>query len=205
MSRDTKSRILEVSLELFSRNGYAGTSMNDIAKELGVGKSALYKHYISKHDILECIVEYMREKDSEYASKFDMPLYLPDRKKQESINTTYESIKNFTLAQFRHWTEEKMPSQFRKMLTMEKYHSEEMAVLYRDYIELGPVEYMSAIFSYFTSSGKEAMFLAMEYYGPMYLLYSVYDRETDKNHAFLLLNDHIEHFFENHNMNSKNI
>lgn len=52
-----KERILEEALQLFSQNGYTGTSMNDIAAKLGVTKAALYKHYKSKQEILDSIVE----------------------------------------------------------------------------------------------------------------------------------------------------
>ena len=42
--KNTKKRILEEALRLFAKNGYLGTSMNDIARQLGVTKAALYKH-----------------------------------------------------------------------------------------------------------------------------------------------------------------
>lgn len=57
MAGDTKERILEVSLELFAQSGYLGTSMSDIAHQLGITKSALYKHYTGKQEILNSIVE----------------------------------------------------------------------------------------------------------------------------------------------------
>ena len=57
MAGDTKERILEVSLELFAQSGYLGTSMSDIAHQLGITKSALYKHYAGKQEILNSIVE----------------------------------------------------------------------------------------------------------------------------------------------------
>lgn len=63
MSGDTKERILETALELFAQSGYLGTSMSDIAKQLGITKGALYKHYKSKQEILDCIVERMDESD----------------------------------------------------------------------------------------------------------------------------------------------
>lgn len=53
MSGDTKERILETALELFAQSGYLGTSMSDIAKQLGITKGALYKHYKSKQEILD--------------------------------------------------------------------------------------------------------------------------------------------------------
>ena len=51
MAGNTKERILEVSLELFAQSGYLGTSMSDIAHQLGITKSALYKHYAGKQEI----------------------------------------------------------------------------------------------------------------------------------------------------------
>ncbi|WP_432626541.1 TetR/AcrR family transcriptional regulator [Brotaphodocola sp.] len=39
--RNTKDRILETALELFAQRGYMGTSMNNIATQLGITKSAL--------------------------------------------------------------------------------------------------------------------------------------------------------------------
>ena len=57
MAESTKERILRIALELFAQNGYLGTSMNDIAGQLGFTKAALYKHYASKQEILDKIVE----------------------------------------------------------------------------------------------------------------------------------------------------
>ena len=60
MAGGTKERIMETALELFAQSGYLGTSMNDIAKQLGITKAALYKHYNSKQEILNRIVEQMK-------------------------------------------------------------------------------------------------------------------------------------------------
>lgn len=49
---DTRERILEVAARLFSEQGFAGTSIRDIADELGVTKAALYYHFPSKDAIL---------------------------------------------------------------------------------------------------------------------------------------------------------
>jgi AcrR family transcriptional regulator len=49
---DTKSRILEISAELFARQGYTGTTIADIAGELGTTTAALYYHFPSKQAIL---------------------------------------------------------------------------------------------------------------------------------------------------------
>jgi AcrR family transcriptional regulator len=48
----TRERILNVALDLFSDKGYDGTSLREIAEQLGVTKAALYYHFASKEDIL---------------------------------------------------------------------------------------------------------------------------------------------------------
>ena len=57
MEKTTKERILEEAVRLFSRRGYMGTSMSDIAGQLGITKAALYKHYTGKQEILDCIIQ----------------------------------------------------------------------------------------------------------------------------------------------------
>jgi len=53
----TKDRIKRTGFFLFAKNGYAGTSMNDIAREVGINKASLYSHYASKEDIFLSIYE----------------------------------------------------------------------------------------------------------------------------------------------------
>jgi AcrR family transcriptional regulator len=49
---DTRRRILAIAAGLFSRQGYTGTTIADIARELGTTTAALYYHFPSKADIL---------------------------------------------------------------------------------------------------------------------------------------------------------
>lgn len=44
--------VLRRAVEVFNRQGYDGTSMGDLARELGVGKSALYHHVPGKEALL---------------------------------------------------------------------------------------------------------------------------------------------------------
>ncbi|MBX6354578.1 MAG: TetR/AcrR family transcriptional regulator [Micromonosporaceae bacterium] len=54
---DTRERIKEVALELFSEQGYEQTSLREIAERLGVTKAALYYHFKSKEEIVRAFVE----------------------------------------------------------------------------------------------------------------------------------------------------
>src|SRR6516162_5877947 len=48
----TRDRILDVALDLFTEQGFDGTSLREIAERLHVTKAALYYHFESKDDIL---------------------------------------------------------------------------------------------------------------------------------------------------------
>ena len=196
MAGDTKERILETALELFAQSGYLGTSMSDIAKELGITKGALYKHYTSKQEILDSIVERMNKMDYERAEEYEMPETEPDGFAEAYLHTPIEKIRAYAMAQFDHWTKEHFPSNFRKMLTLEQYRDPNLAKLYHDYLATGPTEYMAAIFRKLTDSDDAAMQLALEFYGPMFLLYSVYDGAIDKESIASQLCAHIDCFIK---------
>src|ERR1700759_3285902 len=49
---DTRERILDVALELFTEQGYDKTSLRQIAEPLGFTQAAIYYHFAAKEDIL---------------------------------------------------------------------------------------------------------------------------------------------------------
>lgn len=194
MAGDTKERILETALELFAQSGYLGTSMSNIAGKLGITKGALYKHYASKQAILNSIVERMNKMDYERAEEYAMPESEPDGFAEAYLKTPIEKIRTYSMAQFDHWTKERFSANFRKMLTLEQYRDARFAGLYHDYLATGPTKYMAAIFRKLTDSDEAAMQLALEFYGPMFLLYSVYDGAGEKESVAPLLCAHIDRF-----------
>jgi AcrR family transcriptional regulator len=57
----TRERILAVAAELFTEQGYDGTSLREIADRLGFTKAALYYHFRSKEDLLVALLEPARD------------------------------------------------------------------------------------------------------------------------------------------------
>lgn len=194
MAGETKERILETALELFAQSGYLGTSMSDIAARLGITKAALYKHYAGKQEILDRIVQQMNELDAARAAAYEMPGVAPEGFAQAYLNTPLDRIRAYSTAQFDHWTREPFSANFRKMLTLEQYRDARLAQLYQENLASGPVKYMAAIFRTLTDSDETAMQLALDFYGPMYLLYSVYDGAADQLLVAPMLEAHIDRF-----------
>ena len=192
--KNTKEKILEEALKLFAQSGYMGTSMNDIASKLGVTKAALYKHYRSKQEILDSIIEKMNELDMERVKQYEMPEGEMSKVIAEYKETAFDKIKEFTKVQFLHWTEKEFPCCFRKMLTLEQYREPQMAQLYQDYLASGPLTYIEVLFSGMLEDAERARQMALDFYGPIFLLYSIYDGTNDKSQVIKLLDEHMDHF-----------
>ena len=88
--------ILTTALELFSKYGYLGVSMQKISKEVGVSKGNLYNYFESKEELLEAVLtngllqfsellasypkELVSENDFEKAIRGNILVYLHNHK-----------------------------------------------------------------------------------------------------------------------------
>ena len=64
-----KNEIIEKALELFATQGYFGTSMDDIAKAVGIKKASLYSHYSGKESIFTAVFNAILEDYSIFLDK----------------------------------------------------------------------------------------------------------------------------------------
>lgn len=61
-TKPTKQRILEVAIDLFSREGFSAVSIRDITRAVGIKESSLYNHFNSKDQILaQILTEFQAE------------------------------------------------------------------------------------------------------------------------------------------------
>lgn len=56
-AEDRRSAILDAALEVFSRRGYNGASIDDIAQAAGISKALIYEHFPSKKDLHVSLLE----------------------------------------------------------------------------------------------------------------------------------------------------
>jgi AcrR family transcriptional regulator len=52
-----RTTLLAVAVQVFNERGYDGTSMEDLAKRLGIAKSAIYHHVAGKEELLSLALE----------------------------------------------------------------------------------------------------------------------------------------------------
>jgi AcrR family transcriptional regulator len=53
MVKDTREKILEAGLKLFSEKGYLGATTKEIAQKAGVAELTLFRHFTSKENLFE--------------------------------------------------------------------------------------------------------------------------------------------------------
>lgn len=179
---NTKEIILEKALMLFSQKGFESVSIRDIAAEVGIGNSALYKHFESKQAIFDSLVEKLKKEYLESSSIVS-----------EDIRGI-DAVKEACLKMFKYQTGDENIVRFRQLLLIEKFRNPEMAEIYREFFVNIPLHRLTSIFD--TLQGKGLMeegdtfVYAMELYAPFYLFHFVeYDRDImDK------LMIHVENF-----------
>lgn len=202
MKRNTKEEILMESLRLFAYSGYNGVTMRDIAGKVGIRQSSLYKHFAGKQEIFDSIVERM---DAEYKSELDKIKLVPcdgDKRAEQYIQKTLNSMADIGEALFQYWTQDEYASLFRKMLIVEQYHNSDLAVIYNKYFLSGIIDFQETIVSHLIEKGffkqGNPRLLAIEFYGPFFLMIAAYDIEKD-NVAFKeLMREHVKSFGKSH-------
>ena len=176
-----KEEILIVAMHLFARDGYEAVSVSQIAGELDMTKGALYRHYKSKRDIFDCIVQRMEQQDGEQATEYDMPEEDKEKMPEKYETVSVDDFVEYSKSMFEYWTEDDFASSFRKMLTIEQFRSEEMQKLYQQYLVAGPASYVKDLFE---SIGiVNAKDKAARFYSVMFFYYSIYDGASDKEKA----------------------
>ena len=176
-----KEEILIVALHLIARDGYEAVSVSQIAGELDMTKGALYRHYKSKRDIFDCIVQRMEQQDGEQASGYGMPEEEKEKMPEQYENVSVDDLLEYSKSMFEYWTEDDFASSFRKMLTIEQFRSEGMQKLYQQYLVSGPAGYVKDLFKNMKIKDPEEN--AVKFYANMFFYYSVYDGATDKTKA----------------------
>lgn len=78
----TKEKIKVAALKLFANNGYEGTSLENIAKEVGIRKASIYSHFESKEELFLTVFTDILNLDIDTLGKLSKKFrgYSPEKK-----------------------------------------------------------------------------------------------------------------------------
>ena len=180
MANDTKERILEAALEMFSQNGYAGTNIRELSASLGLVKSGVYKHYESKEAIWNALLD---EMIAYYAEHFGSPEHLPP------VPDSLEGLVDMTMRMVNFTVHDEKIIMTRKVLTLEQFRDDRARELATKHFLTGLTEMFTQVFTGMMDKGllrrDDPTMLAFAYTTPISALIHLCDREPEKTEAAL--------------------
>lgn len=190
MENSTKIRILDVALVMFAENGYKGTNLRELAARLGLSKSALYKHYNSKEDIWNSVLDRM---EAYYAERFGSESNLPPQ--PESC----EDLLVLTMQMLRFTANDPKIILTRKLLLTEQFHDERVKKLATKHFLEGTQKIFAKVFKGMMSDGllkkDNPEMLSFSYTASITSLVHLCDREPEnKEQIFKRIEDFVTHF-----------
>ena len=196
---NTKKRILDEALTLFSENGYGNVYVAQIAEAVGIKAPSLYKHYKSKQDIFNAILDEMKKSYDKQASMLNISGEdaVSDAEVYSYIGE--DELVRMATGLFLYFLHDDYAQKFRKILTIEQFRDSELAhLLTKEYAD-DPLSYQSAMFSMLCEKGVLRKYdpdvMALHFYAPIYFLLTVCDREPQREkESTELLKRHIRQF-----------
>ena len=205
---DTKQRILDEALTLFSEKGYANVFVGDIAERVGIKAPSLYKHYKSKKAIFDAIIDEMNRRFTEQAKAMQI-----NGKDASTDAGIYEKLSEDRLLKlgrefFLYYLHDDYNRKFRKMLTLEQFHDKELAKVYSKLYVDDPLSYQGMLFGFLTAAGllrtDNVEIMTLHFYSPIYFMLTICDREPEREEEMLnKLDQHIMQFDRLYGRNGK--
>ena len=196
---DTKHRILDEALTLFSEKGYANVFVADIAERVGIKAPSLYKHYKSKQAIFDAIIEEMNRRFLEEADALQVNGADAARDAEIYKNISEEQLIALGNNLFLYFLHDDYTRRFRKMLTIEQFHDNQLADVYmKQYVD-DPLSYQGMLLGLMVSAGvlqaEDVEIMTLHFYAPIYMLLTICDREPEREaEALKTLEAHIRQF-----------
>ena len=175
MAKDTKQRILDAALDMFSQFGYAGTNIRELTASLGLAKSGMYKHFESKEAIWDALLDQMI---AYYGEHFGSAEHLPP------VPNTLEELTVMTMGMVNFTVHDEKIIKTRKLLTIEQFRDDRARDLATKHFLTGLTEMFTHVFAGMMDKGllrkDDPAMLAFAYTAPISALIHLCDRELDK-------------------------
>lgn len=168
---DTKKKIIDVSLELFSQKGFTAISVRDICKIVGVKESAIYYFFKNKKEILDTLLEEFLAINKNYTDSLYSNTSQVNRITQEDfLNVIDHYLEDYLMNPF--------VNSFIKILYIEQSNNTELRKLFNKVLFDEPIQFQSMIFDILINLGYlkkvDSQYLAVSFYAPILYYYQKY-------------------------------
>ncbi len=180
MISDTKERIMITALKMFSEKGYEGTNLRELLAELGFTKAAFYKHYESKEELWNAVLD---EMCTYYEDHFGSIRNMPP------IPQSTDELKKLTLKMLDFTMHDEKIIMTRKLLLTEQFHDDRVRALATVHFNLGLESMFKIIFEGMMKNGSlkknDPAVLAFAFTSPISSLIQLCDREPERNKTIM--------------------
>ncbi|MDY2814440.1 MAG: TetR/AcrR family transcriptional regulator [Dorea sp.] len=197
---NTRERIVDEALTLFSIRGFKGTSVKNIADAVGIKDSSIYKHYKSKQEIFDAIVEQMRKRMAEMS----VALGIPQDVDESSVASVYGSLSLPELQEmsrkvFLFYLKDEFVSRFWRLAQIEQYQNTEIYEIYRSIFFEQSIQYQTELFAEMIRQGSfkkaDPEVVAVNFYAPIYFLLCKYQGQGEEEKALDMLDKQVAEFY----------
>lgn len=196
----SKRRILDEALKLFAVNGYEATSIEQITNAVGIKKASLYSHFKSKKEILDLLVDEIKEQYQLYSERMLKDFEMTEDNFKEDIKWNEEYIFKYVKSQFEYLISDPFFSMVRNFLTIEQFRNPSLASLQNQCEYIDALNYYNKMIQFLVEKGifidKGIEIMAYEFFSPIYVQFYHIQREPDcLDGALKIVEEHIKHFF----------
>ena len=194
----TKEKIIFESLKLFSRKGYDGVSMREIASAVGIKGASIYNHFSGKEEIFKAILDEMGKRYEASAVSMNIPVEQEDKELEFYSYIDEESLLLVVEKMFEFFCLDDFASLFLRLLTCEQYKSDTVANMLKQFYFEAPVQYQKKIFENMQKNGSMKSFapevMALHFYSPIYYVLCEFDLGYDYEKCLQMLKNHVKTF-----------
>ncbi|MDD6396292.1 MAG: TetR/AcrR family transcriptional regulator [Firmicutes bacterium] len=193
---NTKQEILEVSLNLFSVNGFEATSISQIANAVGIRKASLYSHFENKQAILDALVKEVLEQYAAH-SIFAVTDWGKDT---DNLPLPPDDAVQMIQGQIRYILHDPYISKARKLLVIEQFRNSELAKLQTKQNYSDVLQYFTGLVKRLIRQGvlaeDDSEIMAAQLCLPISVWINLCDREPSREQEVMELAErHIRQFF----------
>ena len=168
---NTRDKIMDVALHMFSERGYEAVSIRDICGEVGIKESTLYYHFKNKKDILDSLIEKFTSHIEGLLAHVDEISEMPGKKGRKNEDISLQVTDSYMIDSYLF---DPFCNLMLRLMMIEQFHNEEIRALYEKTLFTDPYEIQLNIFKKLGAAGiipeKDVEWIVKEYYSYMTML-----------------------------------
>lgn len=164
---NTKQKILNVALDLFSQKGFSAVSIRDICKVVDIKESSIYYHFKNKQAIFNELLQHFETIATDLMSQLEQALTTASKTMEGDL------FEKTCICFFEKYLMDEYCNKIMRLLLIEQFSNNEIHQIYDYWIFDKPLNFQAKVFSLLMTIGiikpADSEYLATKFYAPIFL------------------------------------